>query len=69
MIRFLLWLIVLFMIFRIIRILINIRHHSSQENPGIDIPEQQTPPFDNIQDADFEDLTPKPPPPPPPPSS
>lgn len=65
MIRFLLWLIVLFMIFRIIKILINIRHHPSEENPEIDIPVQQPPPFDNIQDAEFEDLTPKPPSPPP----
>jgi hypothetical protein len=62
MIRFILWLIVLYLIFKIIRIVTNVKQHSSSDQVNIDIPEPQSPSFDNIQDAEFEDLTPKPPP-------
>ena len=65
MIRYLLWLIVLLMVLRIIKIFTNLRQNRPSEHIDLNIPDKQSPSFDNIQDADFEDVTPKPPAPPP----
>ncbi len=60
MLRFILWLIILYILIKILTIVRNVRRHSSDRNVNIDIPQPPQVPFDQIQDAEFEDLTSKP---------
>jgi hypothetical protein len=63
MIRFILWFLLIIVVLRFIRLAF-----SGQRTPPAAGKKKSSQPgstaFDNIQDADFEDLTPKPPPPP-----
>ncbi len=61
MIRFVLWLIILFIIFKIVRIVSNRPPRERRNRADFDLRTPEPPKFDDIQDADFEDLTPKPP--------
>lgn len=61
MLRIAVWLILLFMVVKIARLFLNWKQNagSGEEATGRD--NIVIPPFDNVQDADFEDITPKPP--------
>ncbi len=61
MIRFLLWLVIIFIILKIIRLASNWQRRPRRNEPDINVNTPEPPRFDDIQDADFEDLTPKPP--------
>jgi hypothetical protein len=61
--RFILWLLFGYMIVKIVRIFMNWRQYRDPDAEQTDHPQEVIPPFQNVQDADFEDITPKPPPP------
>ncbi len=61
MLRFIVWLIVLFMIVKIVRLFLNWKQNTGTGEEGAEQNKIVIPPFDNVQDADFEDITPKPP--------
>ncbi len=49
------------MFIKIVRIIGNVKKSTPSHHADIDIPDMNNRPFDEIQDAEFEDLTPKPP--------
>ena len=60
MLRIVIWLVVGYMIVKIARIFMSWKQN---RDPDTGQPDQELiPPFDSVQDADFEDITPKPPP-------
>jgi hypothetical protein len=61
MLRLALWFVILFMIVKIARLFMNWKQYTGSEEESADKNRIVIPPFDNVQDADFEDITPKPP--------
>jgi hypothetical protein len=61
--RILVWLVVGYMMVKIIRIFLNWKQHRDPDSERNGQQQELIPPFDNVQDADFEDITPQPPPP------
>jgi hypothetical protein len=59
--RFAIWLLVIFMVVKIFRLFVNWKQYAGPDEDRSDT-QPVIPPFDNVQDADFEDITPKPPP-------
>ncbi|MBI1805379.1 MAG: hypothetical protein HY033_08515 [Ignavibacteriae bacterium] len=57
--RYILWIIVAFIIAKMLRIVLGWRRTDHDSAEKVDIPQSA---FENIQDAEFEDLTPKSPP-------
>ncbi len=60
MIRFILWFFVVYVIWKVISALTPSRRPQSRQKRNT--PSQQSPPFRDIQDAEYEDITPKSPP-------
>ncbi|TLY33260.1 MAG: hypothetical protein E6K56_01295 [Ignavibacteria bacterium] len=63
MLRIVIWLVVGYMIVKIARIFMNWKQYRDPDAGHTGRDQEVIPPFDNVQDADFEDITPKPPPP------
>ena len=57
--RFAVWLLVLFMIVKIVRLFINWSQSGGSDAGQVEPGRPQIPPFENVQEADFEDITPK----------
>ncbi len=65
MIRILLWFVIIFIVLKIIRIISTWQRRPRENEIDLDLTPKGPTRFDSIQDAEFEDLTPKPPAPPP----
>lgn len=63
MLRLAVWILVIFMIVKVVRLFMNWNQYRGSDDEHAGEGQPQIPPFDNVQDADFEDITPKPPPP------
>jgi len=58
MLRFAIWLLIIFMIVKIVRLFLNWKQYGGSDDQHAERSQPPIPPFDNVQDADFEDITP-----------
>jgi hypothetical protein len=58
MVRFLLWLFVIYFVWRLFSLVVRVKFYRPPHMPASNMPPSAQKPFSNVQEADFEDITP-----------